>query len=352
MAVSVEVGGAVWNPRASSSVSAQEFVAAHRRMGELLDARDWNPWDRTQVDAELARVDAVLDRWTQAQEGGRPHTAVELDAQLDRLRRLAAEQRTQFARARAARAERYDESLCGARLVWLEKQANLVRMRVLLAAGMANRRLPDLEESIARLEQSVAQRLEEIGDPELVVDAEGWLPQERRERMYGEFRSWRLGLVDELVEQIPRLVAARARAGDQEDKATIGRKIADLTSSRDALMAIPRPRVAEMCTECPRPFDWHTTLSCGVLVLHGAGPCPAWPAWSARIRRARRVLVNSALDRNRPAISAPQPIAIIPSGLPLDEVVTRLEQIRRTHPDAQVKRGNRNRWEIWPRTQD
>jgi hypothetical protein len=44
----------------------------------------------------------------------------------------------------------------------------------------------------------------------------------------------------------------------------------------------------------------------------------------------------------------PTPIAVLPSGLPIAEVIQRLTAIQQDHPDAEVRRGRADRWEIWP----
>lgn len=48
------------------------------------------------------------------------------------------------------------------------------------------------------------------------------------------------------------------------------------------------------------------------------------------------------------AAPKPQPVAIIPSGKSIDEVIEELGRLRTEYPGAEVLRGNRNRWEIWP----
>ncbi len=42
-----------------------------------------------------------------------------------------------------------------------------------------------------------------------------------------------------------------------------------------------------------------------------------------------------------------EPLAVIQSGLPIAEVLARLAEIHATYPDAEVRRGEANRWEIW-----
>lgn len=44
----------------------------------------------------------------------------------------------------------------------------------------------------------------------------------------------------------------------------------------------------------------------------------------------------------------PEPLAVIPSGLSIAEITTRLVKIQTEYPDARVRRGSRNKWEIWP----
>ena len=39
---------------------------------------------------------------------------------------------------------------------------------------------------------------------------------------------------------------------------------------------------------------------------------------------------------------------VIPSRLPIAEVMARLAEVQAEHPDAEVRRGSANRWEIWP----
>jgi hypothetical protein len=44
-----------------------------------------------------------------------------------------------------------------------------------------------------------------------------------------------------------------------------------------------------------------------------------------------------------------QPLAVVPSGLPIAEVVEQLQKLQKQHPDAEVRRGRANRWELWPK---
>lgn len=64
------------------------------------------------------------------------------------------------------------------------------------------------------------------------------------------------------------------------------------------------------------------------------------------------MILSSAAARQEttgPPAPKPQPIAILKSGTPIDQVIAELTRISAEHPEAEVRRGNANRWEIWPR---
>jgi len=48
-----------------------------------------------------------------------------------------------------------------------------------------------------------------------------------------------------------------------------------------------------------------------------------------------------------PAQPKPQPLAVVPSGLPIAEVVAKLTELQQQFPGAEVRRGRANRWELW-----
>jgi hypothetical protein len=48
-----------------------------------------------------------------------------------------------------------------------------------------------------------------------------------------------------------------------------------------------------------------------------------------------------------PETPKPQPLATLPSGLSIANVIAKLTELQAVHPDAVVKRGRANRWEIW-----
>jgi hypothetical protein len=55
-----------------------------------------------------------------------------------------------------------------------------------------------------------------------------------------------------------------------------------------------------------------------------------------------------AREAAEPKPSKPKPLAVISSGRPIAEVMARLAEIHIDHHDAEVRRGDASRWEIWP----
>jgi hypothetical protein len=50
----------------------------------------------------------------------------------------------------------------------------------------------------------------------------------------------------------------------------------------------------------------------------------------------------------KPPAPRPEPLAVVASGVPIAEVIRQLTDLQAKYPTARVRRGNRNRWEIWP----
>ena len=77
---------------------------------------------------------------------------------------------------------------------------------------------------------------------------------------------------------------------------------------------------------------------------------PAGPPGCAKrdrcSRRSRRTETRGELP---PAEPKPQPLAIVPSGLPIADVVAKLTELQQQFPGAEVRRGRANRWELWNR---
>jgi hypothetical protein len=342
----IEVDGLLWKPCPGARASAEEFVSARTRLIEIMDERDWNPWARPVLDVEFDAAAAMFEQWTRAEPGFRQLTDKELE---DRLNTVGERARACYAAQQAAREERaatFDETLATARLELLEEQSALEHH---LSENATVSRVEDREERCARLAAEIAQLQSRVGDVEEIVDQHGWLPRERREANYQLFSAWRHAHVKELIEQVEARTVTLNGCEEREEKTRLRNEISRLVLERDTLMGISRPRPQEMCSECPRPATWHAPVIGAGMALLGAGPCPAWPRWSERLERARRMLYTGPSPKTAAGgAPKPEPLAVIPSGLPLDEVIERLQEIRERYPTAQVKRGSRNRWEIWP----
>jgi hypothetical protein len=209
------------------------------------------------------------------------------------------------------------------------------------------------QEKIAELDASIEHRRTEIqrlaalvGDPEEVIGEGGWLPQERRERMLDYYTYERQTEVRKLRKEVSVLNTKIEATTDKAERRELKSQQATVTRRLDALLAVPPLTPDDMCSDCPTPIAQH-----GWITPPFDGPCPAWPGWAARLRRAREILTAGAREAKAAAPPAPkpEPLAIIPSGLPIAEVTQRLTEIEKKYPDAEVRRGRANRWEVWPK---
>jgi hypothetical protein len=177
------------------------------------------------------------------------------------------------------------------------------------------------------------------------VDQRGWLPRDRRVLALSMYRVNREQEVRALRETIAELDAALEATTDKVQRSYIRRGLQGARVKLEGWLAVPPLSAEDMCSECARPVASH-----GWRLTHWDGPCPAWPRYAAQIREAREMFLRM-VEQSRPPPpppSMPQPLAVVPSGLPIAEVMRQLAEIQSEHPDAVVKRGRANRWEIWP----
>jgi hypothetical protein len=133
---------------------------------------------------------------------------------------------------------------------------------------------------------------------------------------------------------------------DRTERSRLRSELQSAQASLETLLAVPPLAKDDMCSECTRPASHHGWVSPPY-----EGPCPAWPAWAERLRQVRELLFAATEHtkvKEEPDPPKSRPIAILPSGLPIAEVITRLSELKNEHPDAVVKRGRANKWEIWP----
>jgi len=187
------------------------------------------------------------------------------------------------------------------------------------------------------------------GDLEAVADGNGWLPAERRELLLQVFAARRVEEVRELRERVARQQAGLKAAGGRAERAAVREALRTDSCRLEFLEAIPPLIAADMCSECVTPLSWHGFRWQLSEANPGCGPCPAWPQWAQRLQKAREMLLASATTKpGPPPPPEPQPLAVIPGGLPIEDVISRLTAIHADHPGATVRRGRRNQWEIWP----
>ncbi|MFI0479404.1 hypothetical protein [Actinomadura sp. 9N215] len=190
----------------------------------------------------------------------------------------------------------------------------------------------------------------DVGDPEEVIDKNGRLPRERREVMLFHYKYDREFSVRDLRKQLPDLQATHKASKDRKERSELRVKIGMAQRKLDDLLAVPELAAEQMCSECTTPMFKH-----GRVTPPYDGPCPAWPGWAKRIQRVREMLTAAAEEnkqRNEPPPAPPPPmpetLAVIPSGLPIPEITARLTELQKQFPDAEVRRGRANRWELWP----
>lgn len=318
----------IWKPRRGATASAEEFITARTLFIELNHDAVWNPWVCDELAADIDEATEVMSQWQRAEPGHRHLSLKQWETQRARRER----ERDQRARDEARRDHykaRYDELRSTARLRLIEVQSRLdyeiaelagFRDPTKLPAMDPKRRANEIEElaqQIERLREEVERLTPLVGDPEDVVDAHGWLPRDRREHTWWSYRLDRERKVRDLKQQLPELEAAIKATIDRAERRERRAKLAEATRDLDRLVAEGPITADEMCSECATPMAHHGWI------WPPRHPCPAWPGWAARMRKARQMLETFAKRREADAGPAPkpkpqpQPLAVVPSGLPI-----------------------------------
>jgi hypothetical protein len=301
----------------------------------------------------------AMDQWERAEPGFTRLTLEDIEAP---WARADEEHRARLAEEEQLREQRrahHDPARSNAGLALIEREVHLALAKrdadelrdgsrfPAMPPDRRTRQLAEADASVAAIEAEVEDLRRAVGDGETVIDAQGRLPADRRATSLTMFRVWRQREVGELREAIAALNSELGQTRDRRERARLRNEIRSKTDRRDRLVAIPPLSEDDMCADCYRPVEWHRT---GRLRLPGEGPCPAWPRWAARMAEARQMIVSAAA-RNSEASAVPapkpEPLAVVPSGLPIAEVVARLTAISEEHPGAVVRRSRANKWEIW-----
>jgi hypothetical protein len=217
--------GVRWRRKPGGRTTPAELFATLDALVADRIARDWNLWKPGAVKAEHDKRDAVLDEWDHAEPppGGYKY---ETDEQLQTEWDARDAERK---RERDTRAEAYDHDLAMARLRMFQQQATAGFMRHVLANPASGAQRATAEERLATAEQESASLAARVGDPDAVADKLGYLPAERRGWHRSSLFDWR------------------------------HRTLRELKGWRfNAVLAMPAPAKADMCSECEAPADWHT----------------------------------------------------------------------------------------------
>jgi hypothetical protein len=354
--------GILWRAKPGASSSFDEYIYERGHWLELFWELDWNPWRKDELAPLEARCEQVLDEWERAEPDFRPLTARQVGA-----RRAAITRKVRTARvadeARWERdKERYDPEREMARFALLERQAMHGHTTRELAEYQSGERYPgmaperrakevaDLRAKLGGGAEAIAKLTEHVGDPEDVVDEDGKLPRDRRTWNVIWYRIERKRRVEELMESTEKLRDELKATKDRKEKGTLQGRLGSEERRLSALLAVPRLEAEAMCADCYTPQYQHVSGG----DVYESRPCPRWPLHAARMERVREILRSASerIDGGSKTVLAPppQPLASLPGTLPIAEVIERLSELQAQYPDAVVKRGRANRWELWPAT--
>ncbi|MFD9889719.1 hypothetical protein ACFWY9_10270 [Amycolatopsis sp. NPDC059027] len=322
----------------------------------------WNWWEEDHYQREHDRVWRILSQWDNG-ASQREHTEEELEAFEQRLHEdIDKKTKEDRERREALVAELYDKEREGLRLQLLRKEADAGFFRHVLEAPANKAQREDAERRLGESQTEAGRLREQIGDPDDVLDSDGCLPAERREKhLEQHMRYWRHPVLRELATKNRRRF--------------------------NALLAMPVPDAARMCSECQAPAEWHeydlslrlfrsrpargsTAERLAQLMPGWWERCPACTAyrighvwggtyalpdftgeqWRAMLPPRLRAIFAPGPVEKKLAKPKPQPLATIPPG-PIDEVMAKLQELQAKYPTAQVRQGARGSWELWPATE-
>lgn len=351
-----EYDGLLWKRLPGGTSTFEEFVAAGAQWMELFHETQWNPWRKEELQAESDQARAVRAEWTRAEPGHRMMTEEEVSAWMAEMdREYKARHAADEGRWKRDR-KRYSKDREQARYALLEREASRAHLNHQIQGlrsgqifpGMSPdvraKRIAELETDLARNEAGIAALADTVGDLETVVDAHGQLPRDRRPLNLVGYDCRRRFRVEELQASISGQHLKIAGENDRTKKSSLRATVAGMERELAALLAVPRLIPEDMCADCDTPMVQH--LSAG----SDARGCPYWPVRAARMKQAWEN-VRRILEETKPAEPAPQkpePLATLPGNLGIGEVIERLKELQAKHPDAVVKRGRANRWELWP----
>jgi hypothetical protein len=351
-----ELEGVLVAPRPGATSTFEDYASARATFIAINDDARWNPWIHEDRASEERSALAVMEQWRRAEPGFRQTTDQEVKDVLDEVGRRSDAEVAADATRQERDKERYDPEREKARLSLLEQESILGRQREEMAELRTGRypamgdehrtaKLAEIEHATSARESQIAMLVALVGDREDVVDKYGRLPKDRRKASLLHYQLNREHKVRELRARIPELKTTATESKDRTERSKLRSELQTAESSLETLLAVPPLSEDDMCSECARPASHHGWVSPPY-----EGPCPAWPGWAERLRQARAILfaaTEGTKAKEEPDPPRPHPIAVLPSRLPITEVITKLSELQNKHPDAIVKRGRGNKWEIW-----
>lgn len=354
-----ERDGMLWKRAPDGTSTFDGFLRARDRWLEIFQEIRWNPWRTEELEQEQERAYRVMREWTRAEPDHQSLTKRQMAA------REAAITRKHNAQYEAAQARweldkhRYDPEREKARFALLERESILVNQTCELNAYRSGERFPAMTgerrmKEIAGLEAKVGTTQAEIvrvsgivGDREEVLDEEGRLPRDRRPGNLIWYGIRRRDKVRQLQQSTVELRDRIKGTKDRDEKLKISAQLRSEDRQLQVLLRVPILSAEEMCADCYTPQLQHVSGG----DIYESRPCLRWPLYTAQMERMWRIL-RSATERTKPTEPAPPkpvPLATIPGGLGIADVIERLSALQQEHPDAEVRRGRANQWELWPK---
>lgn len=355
--IHVAPNGVTWTRRPGATSTGPELLQALADLRGMYSdvSRQWNWWQEGRRDQEHDRIWQIINKW----DNGAPvreYTEEEADAlgqaELDKVSKSLEEDQ----RRRAAFvAQSYDQDRESLRLRLLRMEYDAAFFAHVLAAPASQAQRENAERRAPGGRGRAA--------PPARRPGAGHRPQQL---LPAERRATNLQLHSELLAAPPLPEWAK------NDRRRF-----------NALLAMPMPDPATMCSECEAPTEWHeydlslrlfhpppargsTAAELARLLPGWWERCPAWTAyniehqrkhalpefdyeqWRAMLPPMLRTVFTPAQPRaTRKQRPKPKPLAVIPSG-PISEVMARLAEAQAKYPTAQVRRGDGDGWELWP----
>ncbi|SDU25445.1 hypothetical protein [Jiangella alkaliphila] len=351
--------GVRWTRRLEGRSTGPEFLQALEDFCRTSDlSRQWNWWQEGRRDHEHDWLWQILSEW----DNGAPQKSEEeaedfAQAEMDKL-----DERREADRRRRADlvARSYNEDRGLQRLRLLRAESDAAFFAHVLAAPASAAQQKDAQRRVTERRTEADELRRQLGDPDQVIDRQGFLPAERREmNLRSHMDCWRHRVL---------------RDWEKTDRRRFS-----------ALLKMPVPDPTDMCSECQAPAEWQeydlslrlfqqppepgsTAEQIARLMPGWWERCPACTAykiehqwgghaalpdfdykqWRAMLPPLVRTIFTPAEPRpKRQQQPKPQPLAVIAPG-PISEVMTKLAKAQAKHPSAQLRRGKGDTWELWP----